>query len=502
MDAAQAQGQETYIPTVADFLRASHENQLAKNVTYTKPIGLGVLGALGMHSFFGITLMSINPLLALASLIPILLGVKTAIASHRQFNAEYSASVENPDDWQEFLAPEKLTMVQGIGLDRPLHEIIQAGMSRGTPELGAPLPGKRQPPTLGASQANYPANSPTANIGLSMAGFTVSTAIAPNSGTAKTGLPLKPPELDESAPHLLLLGGTREGKTEALRYLLAGQPRVTYLTTKVTDHVPAHWGGYCVGGNAKLRQLIWFMDYWAERLDAHLTGKDTEPEWIVADEAIGHRVSLKNAGKSLCDRWDGLMLETCTAGAAVGLYSAILCQTKNSGPIGIDLDILQQNYSVIAAVKRKRSLGFGVFEKMAGVKLTDEQKAEVLQLSGYYQLWMDGNGEPAVGQLAPIATTTRLVETCPAIPDESEDEAAPVTHDLSEVDWAARAPELLTVAPGVGLRKAMAQVFGIEPSKMQGPRWQGYRDGLAEHMRTLDVNLQDKLRQRFNGVDL
>lgn len=499
MDAAQ---QQTYIPTVADFLRASHENQLAKNVEYTKPIGLGVLGAFGMHSFFGITLMSINPLFALASLIPIVFGVKAAIGSHRQFESEYSASVENPDDWQEFLPPEKLTMVKSIGLERPLGDIIKEGMSRGTPDMGAALPGKRQPPMLGANQAGCPANYQTANTGYQAASSTGLQATAPNCGTAKPGLPQKPPELDDSAPHLLLLGGTREGKTEALRYLLAGQPRVTYLTTKVTDHVPTHWGGYCVGGNAKIRQLIWFMDYWAERLDLHLTGKDTDPEWIVADEAIGHRVSLKNASKKLSDRWDGLMLETCTAGAAVGLYSAILCQTKNSGPIGIDLDILQQNYSVIAAVKRKRSLGFGVFEKMAGVKLAEEQKAQVLQLNGYYQLWMDGYGEPAIGQLSPIQTPTKLVEPCPEIPDDSDDDSsdeAP-TSDPNEVDWSARAPELLTVAPGVGLRKAMAQVMGIEPSKMQGPRWQGYRDNLFDHMRTLDPELQDQLIQRFPAV--
>lgn len=498
MDAAQKQ---TYVPTVADFLRASHENQLAKNVQYTKPIGLGVLAGFGMHSFFGITLMSIHPLLALVSLGPVALGVRRAMASHQAFDREYSASVENPDDWQDFLPPEKLSMVQRIGLDRPLREIIQEGMSRGTPDMGAALPGKRQPPMLGANQADCPAIYPTVNTGYQAAISTGSSAIAQNSGMEKPGLPLKPPELDESAPHLLLLGGTREGKTEALRYLLAGQQRVTYLTTKVTDHVPTHWGGYCVGGSAKIRQLTWFMDYWAERLDLHLTGKDTEPEWIVADEAIGHRVSLKNADRKLSDRWDGLMLETCTAGAAVGIYSAILCQTKNSGPIGLDLDILQQNYSVIAAVKRKRSLGFGVFEKMAGVKLTDEQRSQVLQLSAYYQLWMDGNGEPAVGQLLPIQTPTKLVEPCPEIPsddDDSSDDAPP--SDPNQVDWVARAPELLTVAPGVGLRKAMAQVVGIEPGKMQGPRWQGYRDSLADHMRTLDPNLQDALIARFPAV--
>ena len=74
------------------------------------------------------------------------------------------------------------------------------------------------------------------------------------SGTSNTSagdsakLPRAIAQLDEAAPHLFMVGRTREGKSETLKHLIGREQRVWYVTSKATDKVPAHWQGFRVGG--------------------------------------------------------------------------------------------------------------------------------------------------------------------------------------------------------------------------------------------------------------
>ena len=217
----------------------------------------------------------------------------------------------------------------------------------------------------------------------------------PESGNESADVvpvPYAPIQLDPDCPHFLLLAGSREGKSNALRCLLDGHARVNYVSTKSTDKIPAHWEGYVIWGSTEEKgwQIKWLTDHWSTKLAAHAMGTDTEPEWFVFDEAIQLQTYAKRStGKVLADALAGLQVEIATQGAAIGAYGVLLAQTKNAGPLGIDLDLLQQNFRMVIPLKSKRRLALSVIEKMGGLRLNSEQRDDILgNPSRYLQLWL------------------------------------------------------------------------------------------------------------------
>jgi len=205
-------------------------------------------------------------------------------------------------------------------------------------------------------------------------------------------VPFAPIKLDPDCPHFLLLAGSREGKSNALRCLLDGHARVNYVSTKATDQVPSHWEGYVIGGTSqeKGKQLQWLLTHWEAKLAAHAEGTDTEPEWFIFDEAIQIQTYAKRSKvKGLADAIAGLQVEIATQGAAIAAFGVLLAQTKNAGPMGIDLDLLQQNFRMVIPLKSKRRLALSVIEKMGGLRLTLEQREDILSNPNrYLQLWL------------------------------------------------------------------------------------------------------------------
>lgn len=203
----------------------------------------------------------------------------------------------------------------------------------------------------------------------------------------KMPIPRAVARLDEAAPHLFMVGRTREGKSETLKHLIGTEQRVWYLTSKATDKVPSHWLGYRVGGPTLPLQVTWLLDQWEAAFLNHLEGVDKAREWFVIDEAVGILQSLKSKGaKGVSERLRGFVVELITAGAAVNALGGILSQTGNSGPLGIDLDLLQ-NFSCVACGKRKKPQMIKAFTKLTGIRVSMEQEQEILSLRGYWQLW-------------------------------------------------------------------------------------------------------------------
>ena len=234
---------------------------------------------------------------------------------------------------------------------------------------------------------------------------------APESGGAVTTLPRAVVQLDEAAPHLLLVGRTREGKSETLKYLLGSERKVWYVTSKVTDRVPQHWRGYRVGGPQLGGQVDWLLDQWEASLLSHLEGNDTTREWVVIDEAVGILQSLRTKGhKATSERLRGFLVEAVTAGAAVSSFVGLLSQTGNAGPLGIAEDLLK-NFSVVTCGKRKKSQMARAFCKLTDLRLTDQQQEEILSLDGYWQLWE--NGGPCLSQVPLSQVALKEVVACP-----------------------------------------------------------------------------------------
>ncbi|MGB3310279.1 MAG: hypothetical protein WBG32_08545 [Nodosilinea sp.] len=217
----------------------------------------------------------------------------------------------------------------------------------------------------------------------------------PKSGNESVDVapvPCAPIKLDPDCPHFLLLAGSREGKSNALRCLLDDHARVNYVSTKATDQVPSHWEGYVIGGTSEVKgkQLKWLLTHWDAKLAAHAAGDDTAPEWFVFDEAIQIQTYAKRSKvKGLAEAIAGLQVEIATQGAAISAYGVLLAQTKNAGPLGIDLDLLQQNFRMVIPLKSKRRLALSVIEKMGGLRLTTEQREDILSNPNrYLQLWL------------------------------------------------------------------------------------------------------------------
>ena len=224
-------------------------------------------------------------------------------------------------------------------------------------------------------------------------------------------LPRAVARLDEAAPHLFMVGRTREGKSETLKHLIGTEQRVWYVTSKATDKVPEYWQGFRVGGPQLGAQMSWLLDQWEASFLNHLEGQDQQREWFVIDEAVGILQSLKTKGfKTVAERLRGFIVELLTAGAAVNAFGGILSQTGNAGPLGVDEDLLK-NFSIVGCGKRKKAQMVKAFCKLTDLRLTGEQEAEVLALSGYWQLW-ENNG-PCLSQVPLSELALKDVVECP-----------------------------------------------------------------------------------------
>jgi hypothetical protein len=244
----------------------------------------------------------------------------------------------------------------------------------------------------------------------------------PSDGNGAT-LPRAVAQLDEAAPHLFMVGRTREGKSETLKHLIGAEKRVWYITSKATDQIPAHWQGYRVGGPHLGAQMTWLLDQWEASLLNHLEGADKDREWFVIDEAVGILQSLKTKGfKRIAERLRGFIVELLTAGAAVNAFGGILSQTGNAGPLGVDEDLLK-NFSIVGCGKRKKAQMVKAFCKLTDLRLTGEQEAESLNLPGYWQLW-ENNG-PCLSQVPLSDLPLKDVVRCPY---EEGDRDARVWH--------------------------------------------------------------------------
>jgi hypothetical protein len=250
----------------------------------------------------------------------------------------------------------------------------------------------------------------------------------PGSNADAAPVPYAPIKLDPDCPHFLLLAGSREGKTNALRCLLDGHARVNYVSTKSTDQVPAHWEGYVIGGTpeGKGLQLQWLLAHWGAKLDAHADGTDTQPEWFVFDEAIQIQTYAKRSKvKGLAESIAGLQVEIATQGAAIGAYGVMLAQTKNAGPLGIDLDLLQQNFRMVIPLKSKRRLALSVIEKMGGLRLNPDQRDDILSNpSRYLQLWLGEDEDIYFDVLPEFKGKTKPLIKCPILDTDTATQQA------------------------------------------------------------------------------
>lgn len=238
-------------------------------------------------------------------------------------------------------------------------------------------------------------------------------------------------QLDEAAPHLGLGGRTREGKSETLKYLLRDESQVNYVTSKATDEVPTDWQGVIAAGSHRVAVITRLLDIWEERLEGHLEGRYTDREWFVIDEAVGICKSLEaKKEKELSGRLKAFIIEVITAGAGVNAFIALLSQTGNSGPLGIDLDLLK-NLSIVSCSKRKRKDMVSYYTKMTGTTLLPEQIDQINSLEGYWQLWED-NGQPRLSQIEPVNIPMKSCLTWKAFLEESpaENDKKSLTRNL------------------------------------------------------------------------
>ncbi|MBD1917174.1 MULTISPECIES: hypothetical protein [Cyanophyceae] len=293
---------------------------------------------------------------------------------------------------------------------------------------------------------------------------------APGSKSADVApVPFAPIKLDPDCPHFLLLAGTREGKTNALRCLLDGHARVNYVSTKATDKIPAHWDGYVLGGTPedKGKQLQWLLAHWGAKLAAHAEGTDTEPEWFVFDEAIQIQTYAKRSKvKGLADAIAGLQVEIATQGAAIAAYGVLLAQTKNAGPLGIDLDLLQQNFRMVLPLKSKRRLALSVIEKMGGLRLTTEQREDILSNPNrYLQLWLGEDEDIYHDVLPEFQGELKPLVKCP-----TEDASSPEPSPQETTEPKPLGVKILDYLKGHGEAKTAREIRGACTRSSDSPR--------------------------------
>jgi hypothetical protein len=302
-----------------------------------------------------------------------------------------------------------------------------------------------------------PAPQPTGAIGAMTRLRAITVKAQPVAESpSPDNLPRAPIQIDQDCPHFLLLAGSREGKSNALRCLLDNAERVHYVSSKATDSVPQHWQGYLVQGDSDTRvaQVMWLLQEWGRRLAAHAADPSLLPEWFVVDEAIQILNYAKRGGKKLAEAWCDMLIEIATQGAAIGCYGVVLAQTKNAGPLGIDLDLIQQNFRIVVPVKQKRRLALTVLEKIAGLRLTQAQQEEVLTFPGeYLQLWVGGDEQVYFDVLPCYQGALKALERCPELSADGDDTTIIVSAQRMEkspeekvIDWLNNNPGWHTVA--------------------------------------------------------
>lgn len=228
------------------------------------------------------------------------------------------------------------------------------------------------------------------------------------------GVEHRPVELDEDAPHICMLAGTREGKSNALRHLLRNAETVHYVTTKINDQVPVHWNGYLLQGDSRAKQIEWVIDDWSSRLKAHCQDPSLPAEWFVLDEATTIPAYARQSSGRLAKRLSELQVEMMTQGAGVGCFLVLMAQTKNAGPLGVDLDLLQQNMNVIVPIKRKRSLGMSSLEKIGGIRLSEAQRISIVNNPApYLQLWLGEDEEVYFDTIKEVKANLKPLVSCP-----------------------------------------------------------------------------------------
>ncbi|NER82944.1 MAG: hypothetical protein F6K42_25985 [Leptolyngbya sp. SIO1D8] len=320
-------------------------------------------------------------------------------------------------------------------------EVGKAG-KKTRPAMGQTTNGSPSPAV--SSNGSDKTSSPSKETGVnSDSAGNPSTDNGFGTSESKSGiqLPRQIAQLDEAAPHLFMVGRTREGKSETLKHLIGREDRVWYLTSKATDKVPSHWRGYRVGGPDLPKQIRWLHSQWEAAFLRHLEGADQQREWFVIDEAVGILQSLKTKGaKGVADSLRGFIVEVLTSGAGVHAFVGILSQTGNAGPIGVDEDLLK-NSSIVGCGKRKKSQMLKAFLKLTDLKVTREQEQEILSLEGYWQLWE--NDGPCLSQVPLSELSVKDVEVCPVPPEEDEKEADSIKICVQQVEPKSLAERIL-----------------------------------------------------------
>ncbi|MEM0978888.1 MAG: hypothetical protein AAGH78_01305 [Cyanobacteria bacterium P01_H01_bin.58] len=245
------------------------------------------------------------------------------------------------------------------------------------------------------------------------------------AAAASSALPVAPVQLSGNAPHLLLFGRSQNGKTNTAAHVLA-DIQVDYISLKASDTVPDSWNGYLISPTKTDDQLNWVLDQWELMLNTSLESDSKKAKRaFVVDEYISIYALVKNPTK---ERLKTFYIRLLTTGAGLGLIGGILTQTSNAGALDIPADILK-NCSTIAVTGEQKNNSWmaKVFSKFTGYQLDGEQKKQVKQLSGYWQIW-DNDG-PCLSQVPVYSGSLKPLENCPTNPIQAQPEQASPTDN-------------------------------------------------------------------------
>ncbi|MEO1148011.1 MAG: hypothetical protein AAFY26_20710 [Cyanobacteria bacterium J06638_22] len=402
---------------VNDFLNRSFQNRLAKEVTYTKPVILGVVVSFGAHSFLGPILMGINPLLGLASLLPVFVGIRAAKTSADGFFDTYEESIENPDLWTEFVNPDALAGTDKL-LQKPVDEVIREGLATRR-QPGKPLPLHQQIKNLmeGArASQNSPTSSQTEDTRASTASYTDTTRAEPFSdgtsptddGKSSTSL-FEPSEVptwpDET--HLFMVGLSGGAKTTVLQQATANvDGPIIYLTIKTNDKAPPGWIALRLdkfAGTKMLRQLDWVvceMKALVRKGVKHRLVIDEYPSIRdgarISAKVIDRRDEVLGELKTVPDLFEGLRDVYIRAGRSDGHYLGLLSQTPN-GTDNFPSAKTQQGLKIVLCASQQSSEKFRFFaawaKQLFGGFISEPALAAIKSIkTGYWHLFSNGQG--------------------------------------------------------------------------------------------------------------
>lgn len=402
---------------VNDFLNRSFQNRLAKEVTYTKPVVLGVAASFGIHSFLGPILMGINPLLGLASLLPVFVGIRAAKASADEFFDTYEESIENPGLWTEFVNPDALAGTEKL-LKKPVDEVIQEGLATRR-QPGKPLPLHQQIKKLmeGTKVSHSSqASSQTENTKASRESCSDTTRAEPFSdGTGQTtdgksSTPLFEPSEVPTWPdetHLFMVGLSGGAKTTVLQQATANvDGPVIYLTIKTNDKAPPEWVALRLdkfAGIKMLRQLDWVvceLEALVRRGVKHRLVIDEYPSIRdgakIAAKLIDRRDEVLGELKTVPDRFEGLRDVYIRSGRSDEHYLGLLSQTPN-GTDNFPSAKTQQGLKIVLCASQQSSEKFRFFAAWAKQLFGDFLSEPALEAiksirTGYWHLFSNGQG--------------------------------------------------------------------------------------------------------------